>query len=99
MAPTLLPGDWLLVRWGAPARPGDLVVVALPGRPLAVKRAVRRHGDGWWVLGDNPAGSTDSRQLGPVPAAAVRARVLWRYRPLARRPASRRPSVNRRHSA
>jgi len=31
-----------------------------------VKRVVGRSGAGWWVLGDNPDGSTDSRTLGPA---------------------------------
>jgi phage repressor protein C with HTH and peptisase S24 domain len=82
MLPTLHPGDWLLVRYGADVRSGDLVVVALPDRPLSVKRAVRRDGDRWWVEGDNAAFSTDSRTLGAVP---VLARVLWRYWPIVRR--------------
>jgi nickel-type superoxide dismutase maturation protease len=84
MAPTLLPGDWLLVAYGVPPRPGDLVVVRLPGRPLGVKRAVRRQDGGWWVVGDNPAASTDSRTFGPVDPAAVLGRVLLRYWPLRR---------------
>ena len=82
MVPTLRPGDWLLVRYGAEIRPGDLVVVELPERPLSVKRAVRRVGERWWVQGDNPNASTDSRTLGAVP---VLGRVLWRYWPLVRR--------------
>ncbi len=81
MVPTLLPGDFLLVRRGARIRAGDLVVVRRPDRPdlLVVKRAVRRVGpDRWWVEGDNPAQSDDSRLFGP---AEVIARVLWRYWP------------------
>src|SRR4051794_1648706 len=70
MSPTLGDGDVVLVRFGAPVRAGDVVLVtwrAPPGQ-LSVKRAVRREGDGWWGLGDNPYGSTDSRTLGPPPA-------------------------------
>jgi nickel-type superoxide dismutase maturation protease len=85
MVPTLRHGDRLLVRWAASVRPGDLVVVRRPEPVgLTVKRAVRRVGDGWWVEGDNPYGSTDSRDHGPVPAADVVGRVLWRYWPLRR---------------
>lgn len=84
MAPTLVAGDFLLVRYGAQPRPGDIVVVALPGRPLGVKRAVRRTADGWWVQGDAPR-STDSRTFGAVPSDAVLGRVVWRYWPLLRR--------------
>ena len=84
MLPTLAPGEWWIAVRTARIRPGDLVVVAVPGRPglLAVKRAVRLEGDRWWVLGDNPAASTDSRAYGPVPPDAVIARLAWRYRPL-----------------
>lgn len=86
MLPTLHPGDELLVHWGGRARPGRLVVVRLPSRPLAVKRAAVRDDEGWWVESDNPAEGTDSWTLGrPVPESDVLATVLWRYRPLVRR--------------
>jgi nickel-type superoxide dismutase maturation protease len=79
MSPTLGDGDVVLVRFGAPVRAGDVVLVTWPGRPgqLSVKRAVRPEGDGWWVLGDNPFGSTDSRTLGPADVSAVVRRRLW----------------------
>jgi len=84
MVPALRDGDQLLVRWTeADSRTGDgdVVVVALPDRPLSVKRLVRRHGDEVWVEGDNPFGSTDSRSLGPLSPDAVRGRVLLRIWP------------------
>jgi nickel-type superoxide dismutase maturation protease len=84
MTPTLRSGDVLLVRWRpgrVRARVGDVVVVALPDRPLAVKRLVRRDGATLVVEGDNPFGSTDSRALGPVPSGALRGRVLVRLWP------------------
>jgi nickel-type superoxide dismutase maturation protease len=84
MAPALRHGDQILVRFGAPkaTRVGTVVVVALPDRPLAVKRVVRV-GDGGdvWVEGDNPLASTDSRALGALPADAVVGRVLLRIWP------------------
>ncbi len=84
MAPTLLPGDCLLVRRGAPVRAGSLVVAERPGRPglLMVKRAAYAVGDRWWLLGDNPAASDDSRLFGPVEPSAT---VLLRYWPVRRR--------------
>ena len=92
MLPTLRPGDFLLVWWWhrerhrPRPRPGSLVVVALPDRPLGVKRLVRWNADGTaWVEGDNPVESTDSRTLGPLAASAVLGRVLCRYWPLRRR--------------
>ena len=81
MVPTLQPGDCLLVRPGAAARPGDVVVARFRSRPdlLVVKRAVRPQDGGWWVESDNPAVTDDSRRYGP---ADVLARVVLRYWPL-----------------
>jgi nickel-type superoxide dismutase maturation protease len=94
MSPTLGDGDVVLVRFGAPVRAGDVVLVTWPARPgqLSVKRAVRREGDGWWVLGDNPYGSTDSRTLGPADVPAVVRRRLW-PRPGRLRPAPSRTTL------
>ena len=86
MEPTLANGDWWLVRRGAPVRPGDVVLLRHPRRPdaLVVKRVDRREGEGWWVLGDNPDASEDSRQFGPVPDDDVIGRLWFRYGPLRR---------------
>ena len=80
MSPTLSDGDVLLVSLRARPRPGAVVLARWAQRPgqLSVKRVVGRHGDGWWALGDNPAGSTDSRQLGTAHPIAV---VLVRLYP------------------
>lgn len=85
MEPTLRDGDHLLVRWGGRARPGRLVVVRWPGRPMAVKRAALRDADGWWVERDNPHEGVDSWSAGPVPDADVLATVLVRLWPVRRR--------------
>lgn len=91
MSPTLSDGDVLLVRFGAPAHPGDVVLVRWVARPgqLSVKRAVRPDDAGWWVLGDNPFGSTDSRTLGPAVVDAVVVARLW--------PRPGRPRLHDRH--
>ena len=86
MHPTLRDGDRLLVRGGPAAargaRPGDVVVVRLPGaRPLSVKRLSRREANGgWWVERDNGFEGVDSWLVGALGPDAllgvVRAR-LW----------------------
>ena len=76
----------------------DVVVVEHPGRPgyEMVKRLVALPGDTvqkdrvlgageFWVEGDHPQSSTDSRQFGPVGAEEIKARVLLVYWPPERR--------------
>ena len=41
--------------------------------------------DTYWVEGDDPANSTDSRHFGPVPGSAIRGRVRFVYLPAERR--------------
>ncbi len=84
MEPTLVDGDVLLVRYGARPRAGQLVVVRLPGRPVAVKRATRREAGGWWVERDNPAWGVDSWLVGAVPERDVIAVVRRRIWPVRR---------------
>jgi hypothetical protein len=83
MVPTLRNGDRVLVRLGGRApSPGRIVLVELPDRPLSVKRLVAVELDGSVrVEGDNEFGSTDSRTLGPIAAAAVRGTVFARLWP------------------
>ena len=92
MVPTLLPGDHVLVWRGfGPLRPrirvGDLVAVVDPRDPdrVMVKRVAGLAGTEVFLRGDNEAASTDSRQFGPVAAAAVRGRAVYRYLPEERR--------------
>lgn len=88
MAPTLLPGDWLLAdpdayRKRAP-RGGELVLLPDPREPsrLLVKRAVGLDEQGrLLVAGDDPSASTDSRTFGAVDPAAVEGRPWFRYWP------------------
>ncbi len=84
MVPTLSDGDVVLARMGAPPRPGDVVLVRWSARPaqLTVKRAAWSGAGGWYVVGDNSFGSTDSRRLGPATVVGV---VRWRLWPRPRR--------------
>lgn len=83
MLPTLRAGDCLLVRRPRRVRAGSVVVARFPARPqlLVVKRAVRPAGDLWWVEGDNPAVTDDSRRYGPAEVLGV---VVLRYWPVRR---------------
>jgi phage repressor protein C with HTH and peptisase S24 domain len=78
MVPTLVDGDALLAYPVRRVRPGDVVIARFRSRPdlLVVKRAVRPCGDGWWIEGDNPLITDDSRKYGE---AVVLGRVLFRY--------------------
>jgi nickel-type superoxide dismutase maturation protease len=89
MAPTLEPGDRLLVesltyRRRAP-RAGEVVLAPDPRAPQRelIKR-VHAAGRTLDLRGDAPAQSTDSRTFGPVPAVQVRWRAVVRYWPLGR---------------
>ena len=81
MEPALHDGDWILAVTGGRIGIGDVVVLERPDRPglLVVKRVADVRPDGYWVLGDAPTASTDSRQFGAVPDLI--ARVVWRVRP------------------
>ena len=101
MAPTLLPGDWVLVVAPERFEREDVVVVEHPQRPgyEIVKRLVGVPGDEiddrflgadeYWVEGDYQERSTDSRAFGPVPRTALKAKAVLIYWPLERRRAVR----------
>jgi len=81
MLPTLADAQRLLVVYGVPVRPGDLVLARFADGTLVVKRASERRttrtGEpAWWLTSDNPAVGVDSRHRGPVPETDVLARVL-----------------------
>jgi phage repressor protein C with HTH and peptisase S24 domain len=79
MVPVLRDGDTVLVRHGAPIRPGDVVLArfrAMPDR-LVLKRTVRPVDGGWWLASDNSFAGGDSAVHG---VADVLARVVLRIR-------------------
>lgn len=88
MSPTLHDGDYLVVDCDAyrdtPPAVGDIVLVEdprVPGRELLKRIAQADDERGYWVLGDNPSASTDSRTFGWVSPDAILGRVTLRYWP------------------
>ncbi len=63
------------MRVGRRPKVGD-VVIARHHRIEIIKRVDQIHDGHVYLLGDNPAESTDSRQFGWLPLSAIRAVVL-----------------------
>ena len=82
MEPAVRNGQWWVVRRGMKLRQGDVVLLQHPTRSdlSVVKRLSHREGIGWWVLGDNPRESDDSRHFGVVPDNLIIGRLIFRYR-------------------
>ena len=83
MQPTLEPGDRVLVRrLGRNPKPslGSVVVTWHPqqSKLRLIKRLKSVEGTGLWLLGDNPAESIDSRQMGAVPTKLLIGEVVGR---------------------
>jgi nickel-type superoxide dismutase maturation protease len=98
MRPALEPGDWALAVASPRVARGSVVVVEHPRRPgfEMVKRVTGVPGDPapngrvldhdeFWVEGDTPEASTDSRHFGPVRREHVKAAVRLVYWPPERR--------------
>ena len=76
MAPTLQSGQVVVLKKRARRlRVGDVVLVYCQGREM-VKRVARLDGQRLFVVGDNAAESTDSREFGWLPITAVRGKML-----------------------
>lgn len=82
MEPTLASGECWLVRRRARYRPGEMVLLRHPHRDelWLVKRIQRCEPEGYWVVGDNPELSDDSRAFGLVPADGLIGKLVLRYR-------------------
>jgi signal peptidase I len=95
MSPTLEPGDLVAVT-SLRRRPGrgEIVVLRRSEGPEMIKRVGALEGERFGgdpvplasvvVEGDNPTASTDSREFGPIPEAAIAGRARLVYWPPAR---------------
>ncbi len=83
MRPAFDPGDRLVVVPVSTLAAGQVVAVRDPREParLLVKRIHALTDAGLDVRGDDPGASTDSRHFGPVRAASVIGRAVYRYHP------------------
>ena len=76
MAPMLPHGQLVIGRQTRELVPGDVVIVSHNGMEK-IKRIEKHEGDLVYLLGDNPAESTDSRSFGWLPAKTIVAKVVW----------------------
>ena len=93
MEPVLRPDDWVIAVRPGPIRRGVIVVFEHPERPgfELIKRVTAVPGDSlgaltlgadrYWVVGERPQASTDSRWFGPISRAAIRGVAVLRYWP------------------
>lgn len=86
MLPLLKPGDEVLLNPRAyhltPPQPGDIVVVRHPFQPelQLVKRVIRTlANEQYYLEGDNPAESSDSRSFGPVRLEQILGQITSRF--------------------
>lgn len=83
MLPTFREGDEVLVAVGEkrPFSPGDIVIAQHPLKEIKlIKRVDRVLADGrLFLLGDNPAESSDSRAFGPVVQQMIIGRVTGKF--------------------
>jgi type IV secretory pathway protease TraF len=76
MSPNLTPGR-IVLGWniGKP-KVGELIIFRHQGLDK-IKRVSSIENDAFYVLGDNPDESTDSRSFGYIERGQVVARVVW----------------------
>lgn len=76
MLPVLRPGI-IVIGWRfKQPNVGDMVIAKWQGREL-IKRVAKVRPGSYYLLGDNPAASTDSRSYGWLPANTVIAVVIF----------------------
>lgn len=76
MQPALKSGQLIIGRRTTILKAGTIVVIRHQGLEK-IKRVNRVRDGKVFVLGDNPAASTDSRQFGWIDKNSVQAAVIW----------------------
>jgi type IV secretory pathway protease TraF len=77
MLPRFKEGGILVgLSWHSGVKPSDVVIISHEGMEK-VKRVHKVRDGELYVLGDNSALSTDSRDFGWLPVEAVTAKVIW----------------------
>src|ERR1700759_5631098 len=76
MLPALRAGQLVVGRETRDLQAGDVVIVSHNGLEK-IKRIAQQQGDLIYLLGDNAAASTDSRDFGWLSAKSIIAKVVW----------------------
>jgi len=76
MLPVLKPGQIVIGLAFGRLRPGRIVIISHGGMEK-IKRVGRIDGDKLYIIGDNAAASTDSRQFGWISRSQLTAVVVW----------------------
>lgn len=76
MSPTLTHGQLILASGLIKPKLNSLVLVSHSGLEK-VKRLKKMDKNRVYILGDNPAASSDSKDFGWIPASSIIASVIW----------------------
>jgi phage repressor protein C with HTH and peptisase S24 domain len=76
MLPALAANTVVVARRTRRVRPGDVVIIRHDNLEKIKRLSLMQDGQ-VFVLGDNPAQSTDSRSFGWLPVSVVVAKVVW----------------------
>lgn len=78
MTPTLRAGQIVIATgWFSYVRPGDVIIISHHGIEKIKRVSDVDSQKGVYVLGDNAAGSTDSRTFGWLDPSEIIGRVIW----------------------
>lgn len=76
MMPTIEPGRLLVVTRNSKIKKGNIVIAKVGEREI-VKRVSDVKSSKVYILGDNPIGSTDSRDFGWLSEDQIIGKIVW----------------------